>query len=668
MKNIFKKFGRITMLAIAGVTMFSSCSRDFLNPDPLSFYAPENTLTSTAGQEALLATLDRHIKYIFSGDQDNFIPIMTEYLFSDVVVASKTDEAYMPCDIKSMLTPNGLVSEIDQARENAILYFWNYFYDGIMYANQVIDYCSEMEQTPTTKATLGRAKFHRAWRNYNLVFQWGNVPLVTSVVKGIKKDYQSTKRDAIIDFIVKDLEEAVVDVPSQKEMSTKGMINKEGVKVLLAKAYLADGQYQKAKALCDELLDKSTSGLELMYECFGTQEQLMNPSWKITPNVIWDLHRPVNKMIAANTECITGIVNQGSHSDGLVYFPLLKGNCPFFFNAYVKAPDGNQALNNYPRNNANWDANLGYWQTLGRGCGNFHTTYWFQKGLWKFDGVEDKGDLRHSSEVGNWVRMEDLKYNNVNTKASGWYGKNIMRNDPVTGEELCTDTLRRWYDWPHYIYYIKDEEREAQASADRYDGARNGSNGSWYLYRLAEVYLIRAEANLYLNNIDAAVADVNKLRERAHCDYMYTKENFNIGSIMDERARELFMEEWRNVELKRVSLCLAMTGIADEWGETYDVNTYDKQQGTDNNGGSYWYKRCTRTGGYYNNGKTFTAQATKSTGQFIIDKYNMYWPIPIGAINANADAELYQNLGYDGHNPNAPLFNTWEEAVEACAK
>lgn len=650
------------MLAIAGVTMLSSCSRDFLNPDPLSFYAPETTLTSQAGQEALLATLDRHIKYVVSGDQDNFIPMMTEYLFSDIVVASKTDEAYMPCDIKSMLTPTCFVSEIDQARENAILYFWNWFYDGIMYANQVIDYTSQMEKTPTNLATLGRAKFHRAWRNYNLVFQFGDVPLVTSVVKGVKKDYKSTKRDAIIDFIVKDLEEAVADVPSQKDMSVNGMVNKEACKVLLAKAYLADGRYQDAKELCTDLIEKC--GLNLMMEPFGTFETLMNPSWTIERNVIWDLHRPVNKMIKENTETILGIVNQGSHSAGMTYFPLLKGNCPFYFNGTVKAPDGNQALNNYPRNNAAWDANLGYWQTLGRGCGNFHTTYWFQKGLWNFDGVEDEGDLRHSSKVGNWVHMEDLKYNNANTKASGWYGKNIMRT--YEGKELCGDTLRRWYDWPHYIYYIKDEEREAQPSADRYDGCREGSNGNWYLYRLAEVFLIRAEAELYLNEIEAAVKDVNRIRERAHCNHMYTAAEFNIGSIMDERARELYMEEWRNVELKRVSLCLAMTGIADEWGETYDINTYDKQQGTDKTGGSYWYKRCTRTGGYYNNGIEFTTDGNKSSGKFVIDKYNMYWPIPFSAITANADAPLHQNYGYDGYADGVEEWSTWQEAVEAC--
>ncbi len=33
-----------------------------------------------------------------------------------------------------------------------------------------------------------------------------------------------------------------------------------------------------------------------------------------------------------------------------------------------------------------------------------------QHGMWVVNGVEDTQDLRHNHEVGNSVRMEDLKY------------------------------------------------------------------------------------------------------------------------------------------------------------------------------------------------------------------------------------------------------------------
>ncbi|WP_438871781.1 RagB/SusD family nutrient uptake outer membrane protein [Pedobacter panaciterrae] len=41
-----------------------------------------------------------------------------------------------------------------------------------------------------------------------------------------------------------------------------------------------------------------------------------------------------------------------------------------------------------------------------------------------------------------------------------------------------------------------------------------------------------------------------------------------IGDIMNERARELYWEEWRNVKLIRVSLYLARSGKPDEWDNT----------------------------------------------------------------------------------------------------
>ena len=66
---------------------------------------------------------------------------------------------------------------------------------------------------------------------------------------------------------------------------------------------------------------------------------------------------------------------------------------------------------------------------------------------------------------------------------------------------------------------------------------KGGSGYSdFYLYRLAETYLLRAEANYYLGNIEEATADVNIIRQRAKCDIFYSK--VNIDDIVDERARE----------------------------------------------------------------------------------------------------------------------------------
>ena len=279
--------------------------------------------------------------------------------------------------------------------------------------------------------------------------------------------------------------------------------------------------------------------------------------------------------------------------------------------------------------------------------------------------------MRHSAETGNWMHMENLKCNNPDSE---FFGQNIKlyaeedytneKGELVTrkGDLMCSDTIRRWYDVPHYIFCLNDVINQAKLTNNGLEGATDGSIADWYLYRLAEAYLLRAEVKFYINPDDPTIKDdINIIRKRAHCTEFY-KGKVTIGDIMDERARELFFEEWRNVELTRVSLCLAISGRADEFGNTYKVETFDKQSGTDPEGGSYWYQRCIKKG-MYNKGVTINVNATKTDINYIMGKHNIYWPIPEKAIVSNGKAPLYQNYGYDGYDPNVQLWETWQEAV-----
>ena len=118
------------------------------------------------------------------------------------------------------------------------------------------------------------------------------------------------------------------------------------------------------------------------------------------------------------------------------------------------------------------------------------------------------------------------------------------------------------------------------------------------------------------------------------------------------------MEEWRQPELTRISWALARSGRPDEWGNTYDINTWDKQQGTDPNGGSYWYQRCLHYN-IFNRG-----QITSSVNlNYRVDKRNLFWPVPNSVITANIEGQLRQNYGYDGYDDSVEMFTNWEDAV-----
>ena len=76
------------------------------------------------------------------------------------------------------------------------------------------------------------------------------------------------------------------------------------------------------------------------------------------------------------------------------------------------------------------------------------------------------------------------------------------------------------------------------------------------VFRLADAYMMRAEALFRIGgaaNIDAAVADINEIRERAYgnTDGNITSAGLSLDFIIDERAREFYYEGQRRTDLIR---------------------------------------------------------------------------------------------------------------------
>ncbi len=654
-------------IALAGMAMLAtSCSDDFLKQDPLSFYEPKQTFTTESGVEAALAMGDRLLRGVtvhYSGGSNN-IPISTEYFFSELALFGKTDVGSAFCDDwATKLTPRTFISDGSNAN-SAIGYFWNQGYSGVKYANTVISNIDAVQGMSQDKKNQykGQAYFQRAWNYSHLVFQFGDIPLVTKILEVPKQNYKSTKKEAILDMLVSDMEKAVQWVPNQNKLAYVGQVNRGACRVLLAKLYLATGQWKKAELQCDTLINNlDGTDYRLMTECFGTEETSGCPTTKaVTRNVLWDLHRPQNKLCAANKEVIMGMVNQGESGVGAIDVQWLRIFGPFWNNniKVAKGHKNSKTINNWKKTDANYNDTLDWVRFTGRGLGHCRLTYFAQHPLWQVNGVEDDIDLRHNHKVGNWMRMTDFKYNDKWSNSgedAAYYGKNIRLYDD-DGTLLCSDTIRSWYDYPYYKLYIKDTKEHAIETSNSFTQTL-GSCNDMYLYRLAEVYLLRAEARFFQDNNQGATDDVNTVRRRAKASQYYS--NVTIGDIVNERARELYLEEWRNCELKRVSYELALSGKPDEWGNTYSLDNWDKQNGTDEQGGSYWYQRISHyslynKGAIVSNGKTLN---------YTMDKHNLFWPIPQSAINANSMAQLHQNYGYDGYDASIPVWDNWQDAV-----
>ena len=81
---------------------------------------------------------------------------------------------------------------------------------------------------------------------------------------------------------------------------------------------------------------------------------------------------------------------------------------------------------------------------------------------------------------------------------------------------------------------------------------RNGNLNATFIMRTAEMYLIAAEADIYVNGGSNALKYINKIRTRAGANPLVGVPTIN--TVLDERARELCGEYARFYDLKRTGM------------------------------------------------------------------------------------------------------------------
>ena len=77
---------------------------------------------------------------------------------------------------------------------------------------------------------------------------------------------------------------------------------------------------------------------------------------------------------------------------------------------------------------------------------------------------------------------------------------------------------------------------------------------------MAETYLLLAEAQFRLNDLNSAAATINVIRKRANAT-LITPAQVTLDFILDERSRELITEEHRRYSLLRTGRWFARTQL-----------------------------------------------------------------------------------------------------------
>ncbi|OCX51952.1 starch-binding protein [Mucilaginibacter sp. PPCGB 2223] len=613
----------IAALTLGAMFIAQGCTkRDELSPSLPSKFTPDATLTSVAAFTDAALNLNIGVRFEFFSDS---APLLTECVFTDAYVEGTTDKTTPAQDLNVRITPT---SNNDSDDYNKIFRYWYTWYAGVKDANVIISRIDNISwPTPAARnAMLATAYFHRAYRYYRLVHQFGDVPAPFHEEQGVNTGYQTVSRTAILKQLKIDLEFAVANLT---DGGAKGTVTKGAAAHLLCKVDLALGLFDDAITAANTVIN---GPYHLMTNRFGIVAS------DATKNVIWDLHRPDNKSIAANTEAIYNVIDRDNLTGAITNGSQVMRNCvPMWHNGTILTPTNHKPGVVDPIT-AEYPITLWY----GRGIGRCRQTAYATKYIWT-----DNTDLRHAP--GNWMNMTDLVYNNsaIKTTDPAWYGKNLQQwvdaDAKVPGRVFLNgpqDSIRAWFGWPHYKVFIN--WGGGNTAVDKWWSPPRGTNTDWYVFREAETYLLRAEAYIWKGQPALAMADINQVRARAQAQLLTDPTQVNIGTILDERARELFWEEPRKTELTRIAFIFAQTGIADYKGRTYSVANFSTS--------NFFYDRIMEKNDFYKNPNV----VTNSGNHFTISPYHVLWPIPQSDIDLNVTGHINQNKGYNGAATNVP--------------
>ena len=557
MKNIFKY-----LLPIVLIYFTTSCEEEkFLEEVPKDFYSPENSFIKPAHFESALADLYSKTRYINHSDKwESF----AYYFGTDIFFSARRGNTSRAFDIYS--------TALDPTNNEHLIWHWEKWYKIVSGVNTIVSRLEESELSEEEKVQVeAEARFFRAWAYRHLVYLYGGVPIYTEEIKSKKTDFVRASREEVLQQIVSDAEFAAQNLKGIAELAD-GKISNLAAQQLLAETYISLGQYEKAVKAATVVIDDPNTAL--MTERFGSRADEEG-------DVFYDLFRRNNQnRSAGNTEAIWVLQMEYNVPGGLIGSIDRRNSYERWFGQVgwtCNDPDGNPGF-------------LGQRSTMnvgGRGASLIEPSPYFENDLWESDF---DNDMRNSSF--NYHRT--FYYDNPE---SAWFGMDAVANPG----SIMSDPGQPWRYYPYITKITTPGNHPEEMYADPVLKTLISSAGAtftdFYNMRLAETYLLRAEAYLGLGNTGNAAADINVVRARANAKPVSAGE-VDIDYILDERARELSIEEPRRITLQRLDKLVER------------VRKYNPLNADD------------------------------------IEDHHRVWPIPASEIQANIEAKLEQNAGY----------------------
>jgi hypothetical protein len=403
---------------------------------------------------------------------------------------------------------------------------WDDYYRGINTCNAIIDRSSKVTDLAEAvkKQRVAEAKFLRANFYFTLTQLFGGVDLRLSETLTPTKDAKRATTAQMYTAIIKDLEEAIVDLEPKLRSTDYGRATKPAAEHLLAKVYLtratseAKGadDYNKAATLADNVI--KNYGFKLLPD-FAQVHQQGN---EINDEVIFAVQYTYDPLTNAggNNSHVFFLMEYdtqaGMQRDVVNGRPFKRYMPTTYTLQTVFAPENRVNDSRYSKTFVS--------AYITNRAGTFNTA---------FDNSKPSitvavGDTAFYLPGVEWTREERAK-------------KKYQVLTPSMYTEKLFPSLRKHLDG-------------LRADRTVFEGGRD-----FIAFRLAETYLIKAEALLQQGKKQEAVDAINVVRRRAawpgkEAAMTLTADQLSLETIIEERERELIGEQHRWFDLKRWGL------------------------------------------------------------------------------------------------------------------
>lgn len=505
MKNIVKFLSIFALVSLTTV----GCKEDFLVEQPVNIIAPENLYVNKAGFEAGLIGIYNLMRRERAGiDQGADRTSSNDMYITPAFIG--VDNAYSPFPAGGQ-QPERVFNTFGVTLNPAVPYIsnvWTWLYQIINSANTIIDRSSStsIKWTDAEKNQIvGEARLMRAWAYRHLTFMFGAVPLNLKESSGnsIKTDWERAPVAEVRKAMEEDLlfaEANMVENPTSAARFPRAVASH-----YLSELYLTIGDNAKAKAKAQVVVNNPL--YKLVTARYGVRKSLPGTAFS-------DMFIDGNSNRSeGNTEALYVFQNE--------YLSTAADACimrRWWVNRYERIVVSTKTPITFSIENG------------GRGIGRF--------GITKYAlSVYGAGDERGSEHA---LRLFWLMNNPASLPTGAKLGDTVKLN--ITGTEPITNaaTAQAWpntrkWDWAPSL------------PAD----LQNSSNYNDIIYlRVAETYLLLAEAQFRLGELADAATTINALRNRAKATPI-TAAQVNLDFILDERSRELLTEEHRRYTLLR---------------------------------------------------------------------------------------------------------------------